>query len=255
MKYPSFTCVIPAFNEADRLPGVLAAVMGHPFFDRVLVVDDGSSDKTTEIALRYGAELLPISENRGKTRALRLGLEAVRTSHVVLVDADLVGLTHAAITALIAPVVSGHCFASVSLRGNAPWIWRRIGIDYISGERVFPIALIVDRLEALDDLPRFGFEAYLNELLVAGGQPISIVHWPEVISPTKVLKRGLWHGLIADAGMIVDIAGTIGVSGFARQIHRLWRLSRPGFANQQQHPFSVRFDSSRRPTHQARNTT
>ena len=221
----SFTCLIPAFNEAERLPGVLAAVVGHPSFERVVVVDDGSTDGTGDVALRHGAELLRAPSNGGKTRALRLGLETVCTSHVVLIDADLLGLTPAIVGSLIAPVAAGTAYASVSLRGNAPWVWRRIGIDYISGERVLPMALIADRLDSLDRLRRFGFEVFLNELLVATGRPIAIVRWPDVASPAKTAKHGLWRGLLADAGMLADIARTIGIMGFVGQIRQLRRLA------------------------------
>ncbi len=227
MTGPRFTCLIPAFNEADRLAGVLTAVAGHPRLDRVVVIDDGSTDGTGDVALRHGAELLRAPDNRGKTQALRRGLQTVRTSHVVLIDADLLGLTPEAVELLIAPVAAGTADASLSLRGNAPWLWRRIGIDYISGERVFPMALIADRLAALDHLRRFGFEVFLNGLLIAGGRPVSIVRWPGVASPAKAIKRGLWRGLAADASMLWDIAGTIGVMGAVGQIREMRRLSRP----------------------------
>lgn len=227
MTGPSFTCLIPAFNEAGRLAGVLAAVVGHPRLDRVVVIDDGSTDGTGDVAVRYGAELLRAPDNRGKTAALRLGLQSVTTSHVVLIDADLIGLTAEAIDLLIAPVAAGSVDAALSLRGNAPWVWRRIGIDYISGERVFPMALIADRLEALDHLRRFGFEVFLNELLIASGRPVRIVAWPAVASPAKSIKRGLWRGVVADVAMLADIAGTIGVMGFVGQIRQLRRLSSP----------------------------
>lgn len=226
MTGPRFTCLIPAFNEAARLPGVLRAVVGHRRLDRVLVVDDGSTDGTGDVALRHGAELLRAPYNRGKTQALRLGLQTVRTSHVVLVDADLQGLTADAVDALIAPVADGMAYASVSLRGNAPWVWRRIGIDYISGERVFPMALIADRLAALDHLRRFGFEVFLNRLLIVGEHPVAVVGWPGVASPAKAVKRGLWRGIYADAAMLWDIAGTIGPMGAVGQIRELTRLAK-----------------------------
>lgn len=228
MSGPRFTCVIPAFNEAARLPAVLKAAVGHPLFDRVLVVDDGSTDGTGDVALKHGAELLRAPLNAGKTAALRLGLAAVRTSHVVLIDADLQGLTPETITALVAPVAEGRAYASISLRGNSPWVWRRIGIDYISGERALPMELIAARLPALSGLRRFGFEVFLNGLLVKAGRPIAIVPWPDVASPAKFVKRGLWPGLFADVAMLVDIAGTIGVLGFIGQIRALRRLARIG---------------------------
>ncbi len=224
MTGPRFTCLIPAFNEAGRLPGVLQAVLGHPGIDRVLVVDDGSTDGTGDVALKHGAELLRAPVNGGKTRALSLGLQTVRTSHVLLIDADLRGLTPAALAALIAPVAAGTACASLSLRGNAPWVWRRIGIDYISGERALPMALIADHLAALDQLPRFGFEVFLNARLIDSGRPIAIVPWPEVASPAKSLKRGLWPGLRADLAMLADITHTIGITGFISQIRALRNL-------------------------------
>lgn len=108
----------------------------------MLFIDDGSTDGTGEIALRHGADLLRAPNNVGKTQALRFGLQTVQTSHVVLIDADLLGLTDKVVDALIAPVADGSVYASVSLRGNAPWIWRRIGLDYISGERVLPVEVL-----------------------------------------------------------------------------------------------------------------
>lgn len=224
MSGPHFTCLIPAYNEAARLPGVLKAVVGHPLFDRVLVVDDGSTDGTGEVALKHGAELLRAPRNGGKTAALRLGLETVRTSHVVLIDADLLGLTAETVSALVAPVVEGRAYASVSLRGNSPWVWRRIGIDYISGERALPMELIEGRLPALAGLRRFGFEVFLNGLLVKAAQPIAIVPWPEVASPAKFVKRGLWAGIIADVAMLGDIIATIGLLGFIGQIRAMRKL-------------------------------
>lgn len=225
MTSQSFTCLIPAFNEAARLPRVLDAVLGHPLLSRVVVIDDGSTDGTGEVARVHGAELVAAPENVGKTKALLLGLRTVQTSHVVLIDADLLGLTPAAITALIAPVSEGAAYASVSLRGNAPWTWRQIGIDYISGERAFPMELIADRLDELEHQRRFGFEVFLNALIVASGRPVSVVHWPEVASPAKSVKRGLWRGVRSDAAMLADIAGTIGVMGFVTQIRHLRHLS------------------------------
>ena len=65
------TCIIPAYNEAARLGRVLEAVIGHPMIDEVLVVDDGSSDATSEVARGYlrdgGSVRLITLETNGKT--------------------------------------------------------------------------------------------------------------------------------------------------------------------------------------------
>ena len=97
----SFTCLIPAYNEAARIGPVLDAVLGHADLTHVIVIDDGSTDDTQAIARAKGAQVIRTPGNLGKTRALALGLQAVQTSHVVLIDADLIGLTGQALTALI----------------------------------------------------------------------------------------------------------------------------------------------------------
>lgn len=213
------TCVIPAWNEAPRIGGVLAAVTGHPLIGRVLVIDDGSTDGTGAVARAFGAEVLETGGNRGKTGALRLGLMQVTTPHVLLLDADLVGLTAGDVTALGQPVLEGRAKASVSLRGNAPGLWRMIGLDYISGERVLPMALLGPHLDALERLPRFGFEVFLNDLLIAQRLPLAVVDWPNVASPSKAHKTGgLWRGLLGDLRMLGDMFRTIGLRGCLRQI-------------------------------------
>lgn len=224
MTAPSFTCLIPAYNEAARIGPVLDAVLALPLLAQVIVIDDGSTDDTQAIARAKGAQVIRTPGNLGKTRALALGLQSVQTSHVVLIDADLIGLSAQALTALIDPVRNGTATATISLRGNAPRTWRLIGIDYISGERVIGMDVLAGQQAHLAGLPRFGFEVFLNRLLIARNAPIAIVPWPDVASPSKAAKRGLVAGIRADAAMMADIFRTIGPLDCLRQITALRRL-------------------------------
>jgi dolichyl-phosphate beta-glucosyltransferase len=93
--------VIPAYNEALRLPATLAAISGHLGRDHdwlpaeIIVVDDGSSDATAEIVDRLvpveGVALRCLSHpvNRGKGAAVRTGFAASLGARVLLCDADL----------------------------------------------------------------------------------------------------------------------------------------------------------------------
>jgi dolichyl-phosphate beta-glucosyltransferase len=96
------TVVIPAFNEAARLPrtlGDLAARLAARVLDplevrQVLVVDDGSTDATATVAERHGRALprfgvLRDDANRGKGHAVRRGLAAAGEAWVLTADADL----------------------------------------------------------------------------------------------------------------------------------------------------------------------
>ncbi len=83
--------IIPALNEEESLPSVLASIGTHaPDFD-VLVVDDGSTDRTAAVARASGARVLSLPYNMGVGGALRAGFRfATRNEYdrVVQLDAD-----------------------------------------------------------------------------------------------------------------------------------------------------------------------
>ncbi|MGP3695709.1 glycosyltransferase family 2 protein [Rhodobacter sp. NSM] len=218
-------CLIPAYNEAARIGRVLAVAAGHPLIDRVLVVDDGSTDGTAEVARAAGAAVLAMPRNGGKTAAVAAGIEALDCDWLLMLDSDLEGLDREALSALLLPVLRGEAKVSISLRGNAPLVWRLIGLDYISGERVLPRAQLAPRTEALRALPRFGIEVFLNRIWIAEQSRLAIVPWPRVSSPSKARKRGLLRGLLADLAMLADIFRTIPATEAARQILALRRQS------------------------------
>jgi dolichyl-phosphate beta-glucosyltransferase len=87
--------VIPAYNEALRLPATLARVRAHlagrGVPHEIVVVDDGSSDATAEVA-RAGGETVRVlrhEPNRGKGYAVRRGMLAAGGERRLMTDADL----------------------------------------------------------------------------------------------------------------------------------------------------------------------
>jgi glycosyltransferase involved in cell wall biosynthesis len=219
------SCVIPVFNEAARLPAVLAAVANHPMIAEVIVVDDGSTDDSAEVAKDTpGVTLIRQQVNGGKTKALAAGIAHAQTKLLLFLDGDLLGLTPEDISRLIAPIARGDAEISISLRGNSPWPWRLIGLDYISGERVLHRDLLPDNLQSLHALPNFGFEVYLNRRLVACRARIAVIRWPDVKSPLKNRKYGLFAGILADLRMMGDIFKTVPPWRLLGQIAAMKRL-------------------------------
>ena len=64
---------IPAWNEESSLPAVLAELRAQIPEADVLVVDDGSTDRTADVAREHGAEVLSFGENRGLRAAIAAG--------------------------------------------------------------------------------------------------------------------------------------------------------------------------------------
>ena len=153
--------VIPAYNEAEVLPEVLARIPRSQLGDAVaIVVDDGSTDGTAEVAERAGADLVVRHErNRGLGAALRTGLETAReldARAAVYLDADL-EYDPAEIPALLAPIEAGEADYVLGSRflgrreGHA--LWRS------AGNRVFTLALSFAAGRCISD-GQTGFRAF-----------------------------------------------------------------------------------------------
>jgi glycosyltransferase involved in cell wall biosynthesis len=95
---------MPAFNEAQRIGAVVAALV--PRVDEVIVVDDGSRDDTAAIAEAAGARVLRQASNQGYIAALRQGIVAARGEIIVTLDADG-EMPLESIDALVAPIREG----------------------------------------------------------------------------------------------------------------------------------------------------
>jgi glycosyltransferase involved in cell wall biosynthesis len=93
LKLQPLVIVIAAYNEADNIGAVLDEVPEHIADVPVslLVIDDGSTDATTEVAQRHGAMVCTLSANRGHGVALRLGYRIARDSgarYIATLDGD-----------------------------------------------------------------------------------------------------------------------------------------------------------------------
>lgn len=219
------SCVIAAYNEGPRIENVLRAVVGHPLVDEIIVVDDGSTDNTSAVVKTFNdVRLLVQPKNQGKSRAVYRGISEAQSEFIFLLDADLVGLTAEAITQLLEPVLEGKSEVSISLRGKTVKLWLAIGLDYISGERVFPKKILEGQLDKITTITGFGLEVFLNQLIIKNHCRIKVIFWPNVESPHKHTKYGLWRGIKGEVVMIGDIFKTVSVFGPIYQIIKMLKL-------------------------------
>ncbi len=124
--------VVPAFDEADALPGVLRAVprevAGRPV--RVVVVSDGSTDATVEVAGRFADVVLDRPLRRGSGAAVRTGMAfALERGAEIVVTLDGDGQHDPGeIPALVAPLLRGEAELAQGVR--------RVNSAAVSGQRV-----------------------------------------------------------------------------------------------------------------------
>jgi glycosyltransferase involved in cell wall biosynthesis len=135
---PMITVVIPAYNEERTLGQIIEETQ--KYVDQVIVVDDGSTDATREVAVSAGATVLKHSQKAGYGTALATGFNFVRNnsaSVMVVLDADgqhdprqiphLVG----PIIDGKADIVTGSRFMKGEFRSQVP-TYRRFGIGIVN---------------------------------------------------------------------------------------------------------------------------
>ena len=102
----NITLILPAYNEEVSVGSVV--LLARRYADRVIVIDDGSSDRTAEVAANAGAEVVVHTTNKGKGMAFKTGFEAAEGADIIVtMDSD--GQHNPAdIPKLIAPILKGE---------------------------------------------------------------------------------------------------------------------------------------------------
>lgn len=167
----SLSIVVPAYDEAMRIPATLRAISEHfaaaPFAVELIVVDDGSGDGTSDVvretasSLAVPLRLLRYAGNRGKGFALKVGVLASRGDRVLFSDADL-STPIAEADRLLAALARGFALA-IGTRKHAdarvevhqPWLRETLGKGFTLLVRLL-IAPVTDAT--------CGFKAYQGDV-------------------------------------------------------------------------------------------
>ncbi len=211
--------IIPAYNEALTVAAVVAAAHRSPYISEVIVVSDGSTDSTENVARVAGAEVVVLAKNSGKGEAMRAGVARTNAPFLLFLDADLYGFTEEHIERLVLPVLSGARVMNVGLRDRGVWVTKLTRhLPLISGERAM-------RREVFEGVPReyaqgYMIEASLNYFCRSHGLDYGFVQLPGVSIRKKIAKVGWKRGVVEYGLMGLAIVKSVLFVRVARLIGR-----------------------------------
>ena len=205
---PDISIIIPAYNENERLGGPLAKVLDFAASSEqnieVIVVDDGSSDDTAEIARRTFAantavqsNVIRYEQNRGKGFAVKTGLLAANADTALITDADL-STPIEEMAKLTGPIIAGEFDVTFGSRAldrtligtHQPWlrenggrvvnfmIRKMSGLEFADtqcGFKAFNMLKFRPLLDAMT-IDRFGFD--IEFLFVANRHGLRLAEIP-----------------------------------------------------------------------------
>ncbi len=224
--YPPVTILIAAYNEERSIASTLSGIFlqDYPADIRVIVINDGSSDKTVDSvktlqSAHPNLELIDLGHNGGKASALNHGLAKCTTDIIISIDADSYilkdGVRHLVGRYLSDPINTKAVAGEILIRNSREnWITKAQEWDYFLG-----IATI-KRIQSLFQgtlVAQGAFSLYDRKTVVELGG------WPEMVGEDivltwRILSAGYRVGHAEDALAFTDCPNTL--SKFIRQRRR-----------------------------------
>lgn len=220
------TAIVAAYNEEGTIADVLHALTASPLIDEIIVVSDGSEDRTVEIARTFeGVRTVALHENHGKGYAMAVGVATASNDTLFFCDGDMYNVTEKHIEALVTPVLRGECDMNIGIRNRgevANFLHLRMKCGPIlSGIRVM-------RREVFETVPaqyqsHYKIEAALNCFCARAGfrQQETVIYGLDHV--IKESKRGLADGLQARWKMSREVFLLL----FDLYVFETWRWAEP----------------------------
>jgi len=188
--------IIAAYNEEKTIGPIVKTLVDSKRFRDVIVISDGSTDRTAELARENGASLVhQFPWKHGKGAAMMHGVSHTDAPLIFFCDADLHDLSVAHVDKVLKPVLEGKLSMCVGIRDRGPFLMKLSAhLPLIGGERA------LDR-QVFEDIPDkylqgFMVETSMNYYCRSRKLPYGTVELPGLTIVRKMQKVGFWKGLI-----------------------------------------------------------
>jgi glycosyltransferase involved in cell wall biosynthesis len=222
------TCLIPCYNEKERVAHVLEVITKIQRIKQVLCVDDGSTDGTADYIRGNWpqVQVVQLQENQGKTAAIRHGLKYVKHEVLLMMDADLQGLVKDELEEALETYQKHSDINMIILRRiRSPWFvkWYRSDV-LLSGERILRTADLKQVLQ--QNLKSYQLEVAINRYMLKNRKVVRWMPW-SAMNTYKVDKLGVLDGSKKEFRMYVEIVSFVGFShmmlqlaSFTKRVHQ-----------------------------------
>lgn len=163
----NYSCIIPFYNEEKTGMNSLKEVSKIKKLEKIVCVDDGSTDNSSKIIKKNYPEfeLIRLNKNKGKTEAIRQGLKKIKTKYVVLIDADLKNLKSKEIKEAIEKSERKNPDMIILKRIKAPFHIKLFRLNtLLSGERIIRTRYLREILKG--DCQNYQIEVAINDYML-----------------------------------------------------------------------------------------
>lgn len=220
------SCIISALNEGPRIGKVLKAVSNHPLIDEIIVVDDGSSDNTSEEALKFkDVKVIRHKKNMGKTKSMLDGCKNTKNELVMFLDADLVDLTPDNISRLVKPVMNGSVDLAIGMvkhDSSMHFIATIVGQGAYSGQRAMKKEIAIENLKKVQG---YGAEAIINQYVLDNNLKFIIVDWLNVKATLRFKEVGFKESFSSLIKTFNEIFTAVSPFKFLKQLLKMRLLA------------------------------
>ncbi|MEK9158715.1 MAG: glycosyltransferase family 2 protein [Patescibacteria group bacterium] len=200
----SVAAIIPAHNEEKTIGNLVNALKNSGLFSQIVVVSDGSTDRTAHLAENAGAKVIILPENLGKGGAMTVGMAATTEPIVLFFDADISGAQSKHFSALIDPIKNNEADMVIGIRPELAELYKFNGdIPFLSGQRAM-------RREVFEQVPEklrkgYQIEEALNYYCKTNNQRTKLVVLDGLTHLQKIPKTNLAKGIFGYVKMALAV--------------------------------------------------
>ncbi len=184
------TAIIPVYNEENTIKNVVLTISKYSF-DEIIVVNDGSTDKTDfilkEIKESNDFKYIVLPKNKGKGYAMASGIKSAKNEIIVFFDADLSNIHENHLADLFTPLLNNEADMVLGQPTDTMIDFDVNPFKSFTGQRAIKksdIKPIIDKIESA----RFGVEILINLFYSSEGKTVKYVMLKGLKHPTKFDK-------------------------------------------------------------------